>query len=84
MMRISSEINVFGVLIAVIAFFAVAKLNDIDRKLEKIQNLEIRLTKVETKLFGENMPKENQICFPKVYAVLSFGKKKRDSEESQS
>jgi hypothetical protein len=85
-MKTSHEVNIpTSILLAIISFFLVKTYNRVEEISSRQYDFEKRITRMETKLFGENMPKEKQICFPKVYAVLSFGKKKRDSDvESQS
>lgn len=51
-MKLTYEINVFALLIGLVAFLGVAKLNEIDKKLDKVNQLENRIVRVETKLFG--------------------------------
>jgi hypothetical protein len=80
-MTTSSEFNIpNSLLLAVIGFFLVKTYNKVEDISSKQYEFEKRITRIETKLFGENMPKDDCIFFPKVYGVLSLSQKSKEDE----
>jgi hypothetical protein len=80
-MKTSHEINIpTSILLAIISFFLVKTYNRVEEISSRQYEFEKRITRIETKLFGENLPKENSIFFPKVYGVLTLSQKSKEDE----
>ena len=77
MVKFDYNIDIYRILLAVISFFIVSQVNNIDKKLEKIEHLENRIVRIETKLFG--FQRIAIIDSPKIVAILP--KKKKENED---